>query len=75
MIDKWAELIHELKQQIEKWERIGQGYGGYFDDDVYAPAFDEDDNEGERMPAPKFGELHSCSQGALDSRSLFFRDR
>jgi hypothetical protein len=49
----------ELKRQIEKWERSGQEGGGYFDDDIYAPAFDEDDNEdvneGERLTAPKFG--------------------
>ncbi len=31
--DKWSELLHGLKRQIEKWERSGQGDGGYYIDD------------------------------------------
>ena len=67
--DKWSGLLHGLKRQIEKWERSGQGDGGYIDDDAFGG--DED----ETRPAPKFGELSNRSQGALDSRAEFFRDK
>jgi hypothetical protein len=69
--DKWSGLLHGLKQQIEKWERSGQGDGGYIDDD----AFGDDDEDETRRPAHKFGELSNRSQGALDSRAAFFRDK
>jgi len=68
--DKWSGLLHGLKRQIEKWERSGQGDGGYIDD---ADAFGDDEDE--TRPAPKFGELSNRSQGALDSRAAFFRDK
>jgi hypothetical protein len=64
--DKWSGLLHGLKRQIQKWEDSGQGDGGYIDDDA-----DED----ETRPAHKFGELSNRSQGALDSRAAFFRDK
>jgi hypothetical protein len=67
--DKWSGLLHGLKRQIEKWERSGQGDGGYIDDDAFG------DDEDETRPAPKFGDLSNCSQGALDSRAAFFRDK
>ena len=67
--DKWSGLIHGLKRQIEKWERSGQGDGGYIDDDAF------DDDEDATRPVPKFGELSNRSQGALDSRAAFFRDK
>ena len=67
--DKWSGLLHGLKRQIEKWERSGQGDGGYIDDDAFG------DDEDETRPAPKFGELSNRSQGALDSRAAFFRDK
>ena len=67
--DKWSGLLHGLKRQIEKWERSGQGDGGYIDDDPFG------DDEDETRPAPKFGDLSNCSQGALDSRAAFFRDK
>jgi hypothetical protein len=68
--DKWSGLLHGLNRQIEKWERSGQGDGGYIDD---ADAFGDDEDE--TRPAPKFGELSNRSQGALDSRAAFFRDK
>ncbi len=40
--DKWSGLLHGLKQQIEKWERSGQGDGGYIDDDAFG---DDDEDE------------------------------
>ena len=67
--DKWSGLLHGLKRQIEKWERSGQGDGGYIDDDAFG------DDEDETRPAPKFGELSNRSQGDLDSRAAFFRDK
>jgi hypothetical protein len=67
--DKWSGLLHGLKRQIEKWERSGQGDGGYYIDDDAAFGDDKD----ETRPAPKFGELSNRSQGALDSRAAFFR--
>ncbi len=67
--DKWSGLLHGLKRQIEKWERSGQGDGGYIDNDAFG------DDEDETRPAPKFGELSNRSQGALDSRATFFRDK
>jgi len=67
--DKWLELLHRLKQQIEKWERSGQGDGGYIEDDSFG------DEEDETRPAPKIGELSNPSQGALDSCAVFFRDK
>jgi hypothetical protein len=68
--DKWLGLLHGLKRQIEKWERSGQGDGGYIDDGAFG------DDEDETRPAPKFGELLSNrSQGGLDSRAAFFRDK
>ena len=68
--DKWSGLLHRLKRQIEKWERSGQGDGGYIDDDAF------DDDEDETRPAPsKFGELSNRSQEALDSCATFFRDK
>ena len=63
-------MLHGLKRQIEKWERSGQGDGGYIDDDAFG-----DDEDDETRPAPKFGELSNRSQGALDSRAEFFRDK
>jgi len=66
--DKWSGLIHGLKQQIEKWERSGQGDGGYIDNDDFG------DDEDER-PAHKFGELSNRSHGGLDSRATFLRDK
>jgi len=67
--DKWSGLLHGLKQQIEKWERSGQGGGGYIDDDAFG------DDKDETRPAPKFGKLSNRSQGALDSHAAFFRDK
>ncbi len=67
--DKWLGLLHGLKQQIEKWERSSQGDGGYIDDDAFG------DDKDETRPAPKFGKLSNRSQGALDSRAAFFRDK
>ena len=69
--DKWLGLIHELKRIIEKWERSGQGGGGYMDND----AFGGDTDEGELRLAPKFGKLSNRLQGALDSCAVFFRDK
>ena len=66
--DKWSGLLHGLKRKIEKWERSGQGDGGYIDNDDFG------DNEDER-PAHKFGELSNRSHGGLDSRAAFFRDK
>ena len=71
MKDKWSGLLHGLKQQIEKWERSGQGDGGYIDND----AFGDDDEDETRRPAHKFGKLSNRSQGGLDSRAAFFRDK
>ena len=68
--DKWSGLLHGLKRQIEKWERSGQGDGGYIDDDAFG-----DDEDDETRPAPKFGELSNRSQGALDSRAVFLGTR
>ena len=67
--EKWSGLLHCLKRQIEKWERSGQGDGGYIDNDAFG------DDEDETRPAPKFGELSNRSQGALDSCAAFFRDK
>ncbi len=64
-------MLHRLKRNTEKWERSGQGDGGYIDDDAFAFGDDED----ETRPAPKFGELSNRLQGALDSRARFFWDK
>ncbi len=64
-------MLHGLKRQIEKWERSGQGDGGYIDD----YAFGDDDEDETRRPAHKFGELSNRLQGALDSCAAFFRDK
>jgi hypothetical protein len=72
--DKWAGLIHKCKRIVEKWERSGQGDGGYDDlddednDEEDRDDGDEDGGKGERV----FGSLKNRSQRALDSRSSFF---
>ena len=67
--DKWLGLLHGLKEQIEKWERSGQGDGGYIDDDVFG------DDKDKTRPSPKFSKLSNRLQGALDSRATYFRDK
>lgn len=69
--EKWAGLIHECKREIEKWERSGQGDGGYDFDDEEDNEEDGDDDVGGKAERV-FGALKHRSQRALDSRSSFF---
>ena len=65
--EKWAGLIHECKREIEKWERSGQGDGGYDLDD------EEDGDNGDGGKGETvFGSLKNRLQKALDSCSSFF---
>jgi len=75
--DKWAGLIHECKRIIEKWERSGQGDGGYDDlDDEDNDEEDGDDGDGDGGKGERvFGSLKNRSQRALDSRSSFFANK
>lgn len=59
-------MLVNLKRIIDKWERSGQGDGGFEPED--------DDDEGETYQ-PEFGSFHDRRHGALASRGAFLNGR
>jgi hypothetical protein len=82
--EKWSAMNLALKRGIQKWERSGQGDGGYTGDDDDDNTDDEDgdddannddnnnDNNANRCT---IGNLRGRPQRALDLRRNFFDDR
>ena len=64
--EKITNMIVNLKRIIDRWERSGQGDGGFEPED--------DDDEGETF-SPEFGSFHDRSHGALASRAAFLNNR
>ena len=75
--EKWNLMNLALKRAITNWERSGQGFGGYTDDeDINNDDDDDDDDIGGMMDGPvRFGVLKDRPQRALDLRRNFFDDR
>ena len=64
--EKVTNMLVNLGRIISRWERSGQGDGGFEPED--------DDDEGERCE-PAFGSFADHSHGALASRGAFLRGR
>lgn len=63
--EKITNMLVNLGRIIDRWERSGQGDGGF------EPEDDDDEDESQQ----EFGSFHTRTHGALASRAAFLRDR
>lgn len=82
--EKWSAMNLALKRGIQKWERSGQGDGGYTGDDDDDKtdnedgdddANNDDNNNDNNANRCTIGNLRGRPQRALDLRRNFFDDR
>lgn len=73
--EKWSQMNLSLRRGIQKWERSGQGDGGFEEDDAefeMGLVESEEEEESDDDEGARFGSLKKRSRRALDNRRNFF---